>query len=150
MHRKWFNALGRDCVRERENKWPYLSVEALVTLDAAQAGEVHACLALYVGFTRGILSPYSRLCRLVCGYIVNKMQPARWYGRRRWRRRGREKEARGRDYNAASVACGYERKGSVPLHSPSRFLVEPRFWIHFSESIIEIVVATSQPSYRHG
>lgn len=63
------------------------SFEALVTLDAALPRGVHACLAIYAGFTRGILSPYSRLCRLVCGYIVNKMQPARWReevdGRRR-------------------------------------------------------------------
>lgn len=54
--------------------------EALVTLDAAR--EVHACLAIYTGFTRGILSPYSRLCKLVCGYIVNKMQPGRWRRRK--------------------------------------------------------------------
>lgn len=30
--RKWFNALERDCVRERENKWPYLSLEAVSKL----------------------------------------------------------------------------------------------------------------------
>lgn len=33
------------------------------------------CLAIFAGFTLGILSPYSRLYRLICGYIVNKMQP---------------------------------------------------------------------------
>lgn len=69
--------------------------EALVTLDAVQPGEVHTCLAIYAGFTRGILSPYSRLCRLVCGYIVNKMQPGRWRVCERRRRTEKEKEVGG-------------------------------------------------------
>lgn len=67
------NAKINDDISRRGSRF-----EALVTLDAAQPGEVHACLAIYAGFTRGILSPYSRLCRLVCGYIVNKMQRGRW------------------------------------------------------------------------
>lgn len=59
-------------------------------------------------------------------------------------RRGRPGGDGRRDYNAASVAAN--GKG---LLSPVTFAVpfprrEPRFWIHFSESIIEIVVATSR------
>jgi len=56
----------------------------------------------------------------------------------------------GRDYNAASV----KGKGLFSTYpsadSPSRFFAEPRFWIQFSESIIEIVVATSQPGHHRG
>lgn len=54
---------------------------------------------------------------------------------------------RGRDYNAATVATN--GKGLFPSILHPRFLAEPRFWIHFSESIIEIVVATSQSGHYH-